>query len=130
MRLPRSLISFVAIAGLGCASRGDWISETLTLMDVSGTWGGTVGSVARIRGQGPLRSIRLVLKQRRARVVGDMEAWGGQHSVEGLVNGDVFSFQPRPFGVKPPSMDRRCGANRWHGLPLRLRRVGEADDQR
>jgi hypothetical protein len=93
------LIVVIAILDFGCASRGDWISEMLTLVDVSGTWEGTIEP--NKFGQGS-RSIRLVLLQRGARVTGVAEAEGnvlgvGGRSVDGFVNGDSFTFHVAAF---------------------------------
>ena len=38
-RWTESLLIVLAFPSLGCA-RGDWISETLTLVDVTGSWEG------------------------------------------------------------------------------------------
>jgi hypothetical protein len=93
------LIVLGAILSFGCATRGDWISETLTLVDVSGTWEGTIrGTMGGATG----RSIRLVLRQRGARVTGDVDGGGtffgvGGTNVDGQVNGDVFTFRVASF---------------------------------
>jgi hypothetical protein len=87
------LIVLVAILNFGCAPRGDWISETLTLIDVSGTWVGTMRQTDLTHTD---RSIQLVLQQRGARVTGEMSGGGANFTfgkIEGLVNGDVFTFR-------------------------------------
>ena len=38
-RWTGQLLIVLALSGLGCA-RGDWTSQTLTLVDVTGTWEG------------------------------------------------------------------------------------------
>jgi hypothetical protein len=90
----RFLIVLIAILAVGCAPKSDWVSETLTLVDISGTWEGTLtGGQAHNRS---IRSTRLVLKQRGARVTGVLqgssEGWT-YGPVEGVVNGDVFAFR-------------------------------------
>jgi len=87
------LIMLGAILSFGCAPRGDWISETLTLVDVSGTWEGTIRYTRLTQTQ---RSIRLTLRQSGARVTGEMD--GGSREltygkIQGRVNGDVFTFE-------------------------------------
>src|SRR5262245_55694524 len=96
MRWIGKFLIVLALLSLGCA-RGDWISETLTLVDVTGTWEApvrfTVGSVDR-RATVERRT-RWVLQQKGAKVRGEVQGldgapWG---SVEGLVNGEVFSWK-------------------------------------
>ena len=100
-RLGWLLIVLVAILEFGCAPRGDWISETLTLVDVSGTWEGMIRTKGAGVGQ-VATSIRLVLRQSGARVTGVAENGGGflgfgGRNVNGHVNGDVFTFQVATF---------------------------------
>jgi hypothetical protein len=95
LRTPgRVLGVVVVILALGCATRGDWISETLTLVDLSGTWEGTV-TAAPAHGR-TTRTIRLVLKQTGARVTGELDGgWTGwlRAPVEGVVSGEAFTFR-------------------------------------
>ena len=88
------LIVFFALANLGCA-RGDWISETLTLVDVTGTWEGTVvfrNLVSTAPGE---RATRWVLQQKGEKVRGVAQQLDGEPlgTVEGLFNGEVFNWQ-------------------------------------
>src|SRR5215470_17096671 len=94
MRWTGRFLVVLALLSLGCA-RGDWTSETLTLVDVTGTWDGSfrVGT-----GPGPAtqeRPTRWVLRQKGGKVRG--EAYGPNGvvwaSVEGLVNGETFGWQ-------------------------------------
>src|SRR5215813_3469947 len=72
-RVGRFLI-VLALLSLGCA-RGDWTTETLTLLDVTGTWEG----MFRLRGQsaGYERTIRWVLQQNGSKVKGEVQGPGG-----------------------------------------------------
>jgi hypothetical protein len=105
MRWTGKFLIVLALSSLGCA-RGDWVSETLTLVDVTGTWDGsfyflTTGNVER--------RMRWVLQQNGPKVRGEVQGvdgapWG---SVEGLVNGEVFSWQVTAINVS------------WANAPLR-----------
>jgi hypothetical protein len=94
-RIGYVLIMLVAIVDVGCAPKGDWISGTLTLVNLTGTWEGTVEGLKSFGGPiMPARSMRLRLQQRGARVTGEAEAGGrAAGRVDGLVQGDVFTFQ-------------------------------------
>ena len=87
------LLIVLALSSLGCA-RGDWISETMTLVDLTGTWEGSFrfdqGGQERQE-----RTIRFVLQQKGQKVRGDAQAPDGNRlgTVQGLVNGEVFSWQ-------------------------------------
>ena len=104
MRWTGKFLIVLALSSLGCA-RGDWISETLTLVDVTGTWEGP------FRGWGVDRTIRWVLQQKGAKVRAEVQGLDGTPlgSVEGLVNGEVFSwnltgpFISSPIGGNVPS---------------------------
>jgi hypothetical protein len=95
MRWTGPFLIVLALLSLGCARR-DWISETLTLVDVTGTWEGPFGFVgaygAKLGGE---QTIRLILKQSGAKVKGEVQGLDGASmaSIEGTVNGDVFSWQ-------------------------------------
>jgi len=94
------LILLVALATVGCA-RGGWISETMTLVDVTGTWNGTVYMRGgNCFGGGCERTLRADLMQRGAAVTGNVEGkiftqlgGGGSGPVEGMVTGEVLSFK-------------------------------------
>jgi len=93
MRWTGRLLIVLAILIVGCA-RGDWIDQTLTLVDVTGTWEGPfrlgVGNVG-----GYERKTRWVLQQTGEKVRGKVQGPDGAPlgSVAGLVNGEVFSWQ-------------------------------------
>jgi hypothetical protein len=98
MRWTGKFLIVLALSSLGCA-RGNWISETQTLVDVTGTWEGPVrlqlGSLAR--------TTRWVLQQKGAKVRGEVQGPDGAPlgSVEGLVNGEVFSWNMTGgFGIR------------------------------
>ena len=84
------ILIVLALSSLGCA-RSDWISETLTLVDVTGTWEGPwnygIGGVPR--------TTRWVLQQKGARVTGVAQGPDGAPiaSIEGAVNGEVLNWQ-------------------------------------
>jgi hypothetical protein len=86
------LLIVLALSSLGCA-RGDWTTETLTLVDVTGTWEGPF----RFDGNryGFERTTRWVLLQNGSKVRGKVQGPDGAAlaSIEGLVNGEVFSWQ-------------------------------------
>jgi len=42
LRFTGRLLLILALSSLGCA-RGDWTTETLTLVDLTGTWEGSFG---------------------------------------------------------------------------------------
>ena len=85
-RSASGMIVLFALASLGCA-RGDWIGETLTLVDVTGTWEGE-GMLTQPPASGALR---LVLRQRGAKVTGDIQGVrGGPQPIDGEVNGEVL----------------------------------------
>jgi hypothetical protein len=126
----RCLVVLVATLTVGCAPRGDWISETLTLVDFSGTWEGTLtgGSIHnRV-----IRSVRVVLKQSGARVTGELiggsEGWQ-RGPIEGVVNGDVFVFRTQEFNgeasVNATEMRGRADGHFYCPCILFLRRVAD-----
>src|SRR5262250_1158482 len=71
MRWTRRLLTVLTLLSLGCA-RGDWTTETLTLVDVTGTWEGPF--VLRPSGGAAYeRRIRWVLQQNGPKVTGRVE---------------------------------------------------------
>ena len=93
MRWTGQLLIVLALSSLGCA-RGDWTSETLTLVDVTGRWEGQF----IFRGAGGAsneRTITLVLLQKGPKVKGEIQASDGASmgSIEGQVKGETFSWQ-------------------------------------
>jgi len=135
----RFLIVLTTLFSIGCA-RGDWTTETLTLIDVTGTWEGPfrVDGGYRIE-----RTIRWVLQQKGGRVRGEVQGADGTPiaSIEGLVNGEVFRWRltgpfitmtatgytsPRSYSGETPVMtDEMSGRVDGPGCPctLLLRRV-------
>jgi len=89
MRWTGPFLIVLALLSLGCA-RGDWISETMTLVDVTGTWDGTIN---RSLG-GSDRTICWVLLQNGPKVTGEVQWLDGAPvgSIEGRVNGETFSW--------------------------------------
>ena len=84
----RSLI-VLALLSLGCA-RGDWTTETLTLVDITGTWEGPF----RVDVWHIERTIRWVLQQNGPKVTGRVEGVDGAPigTIEGRVKGEVFGW--------------------------------------
>ena len=80
----------VAVSAAGCAQR-DWVRDTLTLADVTGTWSGTAGD----------RPVDATFRQSGSRVTGtssEITDYGftvGVVELEGVVNGEVLSFSGR-----------------------------------
>lgn len=82
------LLIVLVLFSLGCF-RGDWIGETLTLVDVTGTWEGS------FRFNNVEQTTRWVLQQNGSKVRGEAQGvdgapWG---PIEGLVKGEVFSWR-------------------------------------
>src|SRR5215470_19966792 len=92
MRLTGPLLIVLALSVVGCA-RGDWTTETLTLVDVTGTWEGVFKFSEPPRGLE--RTTRWVLRQKGGRVRGEAEGLEGAQlaTIEGQVNGEVLSWQ-------------------------------------
>jgi hypothetical protein len=92
MRWTGQLLIVLALLIVGCA-RGDWIDKTLTLVDVTGTWEGVFKFSEPTRGLE--RATRWVLRQNGGRVRGEAEGLHGAQlaPIEGLVNGEVLSWQ-------------------------------------
>ena len=112
LRWTGQLLIMLALSSLGCA-RGDWTSETLTLVDVTGRWEGQF----IFRGTGGAsheRTITLVLLQKGPKVKGEIQASDGASmgSIEGQVKGETFSWEltgslfTTPMG-NPPSRSYR-----------------------
>jgi hypothetical protein len=89
MRWTAPFLLALTLSSLGCA-RGDWTTETLTLVEVTGTWEGKwsfgIG--------GSVRTIRWVLQQKGARVTGVVQEPDGAPiaSIEGAVKGEVLNW--------------------------------------
>src|SRR5262252_7645405 len=92
MRWTGLFLIVLALSSLGCA-RGDWTTETLTLVDVTGTWEGpfrsTPGGVTILSIE---RTTRWVLQQKGGKVTSAAYGPDGAlvGTIEGLVNGEVF----------------------------------------
>jgi hypothetical protein len=88
------LIGLLILAGAGCTRR-DWVGDMLVLTDVTGTWIATY----TIPGS-PRRTFLMTLKQSGTRVTGEVSQlesgsfWRSafEGSLEGVVNGEVFTF--------------------------------------
>jgi hypothetical protein len=93
MRWTGQLLIVLALLIVGCA-RGDWIDQTLTLVDVTGTWEGVFKFQGTLPGSLE-RSTRWVLQQKGGKVRGEAHGLDGGRAapIEGLVNGEVFSWQ-------------------------------------
>ena len=89
MRWTGPLLILFALSSLGCV-RGDWTTETLTLVDVSGTWEGVFKLQGRIE-----RTTRWVLQQKGGKVRGEAQGLDGAPlaSIEGVVNGELFNWR-------------------------------------
>ena len=89
MRWTAPFLIVLALLSLGCA-RGDWTTQTLTLADVTGTWEGPI-----YVGYGFEQRIRFVLQQNGPKVKGEVKGPDGASigSVEGMVNGEILSWQ-------------------------------------
>jgi hypothetical protein len=135
MRWTGLRLIVLAVSFVGCA-RGDWTTETLTLVDVTGTWEGV------FRAANVERTTRWALQQKGGKVKGEVRATDGEPlgSIEGLINGELFSWQLTgqfirfPVG-NPPSrsyrgqatitIDEMTGRADGFGCPciIRLRRA-------
>src|SRR5262245_35864611 len=122
---------------LGCA-RGDWTTETLTLVDVTGTWEGVFKFSEPARGLE--RTTRWVLRQKGGRVRGEAEGLEGAQPapIEGQVNGEVLSWQltgqffksarvTSYRGEATITLDEMSGRATGHNCPctVLLRRAGD-----
>jgi hypothetical protein len=97
MRWTGKFLIVLALSSLGCA-RGDWVSETLTLVDVTGTWEATFHFAPGAYE----RKMRWVLQQKGPKVRGEVQELDGAPlgSVEGLVNGEAFNWQVTAINVR------------------------------
>src|SRR5262245_16594352 len=112
MRWTGQLLIVLALSVLGCA-RGDWTTETLTLVDISSTWEGRFRWGSRAGGLAvDERTIMFVLQQKGQKVRGEAQGLDGARlgTVEGLVNGEVFSW--RLTGALTPGRDSPASAYR------------------
>jgi len=102
LRRTGRLLIVLALSSLGCA-RGDWTSETLTLVDVTGTWEGLV-NFRGMSGGIYEQTITLVLLQKGSKVNGAIQAPDGASgaSIEGQVKGETFSWQMTGPLIKNP----------------------------
>jgi hypothetical protein len=138
------LILLCALASSGCAQR-DWVSETLTLVDVTGTWAGTVtfwgsGCSGQPAGnRGCPYPVQLVLRQRGASVIGEVAAASGRFGgdkVKGVINGELFTFELGALrgeaSVSGDDMDGRAGGPTLSYCPctISLHRADTADTMR
>jgi len=107
MRRTGQLLILLALLIIGCA-RGDWTTETLTLVDVTGTWEGV------IRTPNVERTTRWVLQQKGGKVRGAVHGPDGTPvgSIEGLVNGEVFSWQMTGAVIRLSTGNAPSGAYR------------------
>ena len=85
MRWTGRLLIVLALSSLGCF-RSDWISETLTLVNVTGTWEGS------FRYGNTEQTTRWVLQQNGPKVTGELSWSRGHGRVEGVVNGEVLAL--------------------------------------
>ena len=92
MRWTGRFLIVLALLSLGCA-RGDWTSQTLTLVDVTGTWEGTFRFGGP--GRGAERTTQWALQQKGGKVRVEVQGLDGEWfgSVEGLVNGEAFNWR-------------------------------------
>lgn len=94
------LIALFLLTGAGCARR-DWVSDMLTLADVTGTWTGSYVCDSRSMGVGV--EFRATFRQSGSRVTGTISSAStrpGRIELEGVVNGDVLSFTGRSLSVE------------------------------
>jgi len=93
MRWTGPFLIVLTLLSLGCA-RGDWISETLTLVDVTGSWEGSVRFLGMSGGSLELQT-RWDLQQKGGKVTGEAQDSSASAAgfIEGRVDGDVFRFK-------------------------------------
>src|SRR5215470_8774376 len=111
MRWTRAFLIVLTLLSLGCA-RGDWTTQTLTLVDVTGTWEGQFNFFSPHRVE---RTTRWVLQQKGGKVKGQVLGTAGTPvgSVEGLIKGEAFTWQLiGPFIALPSG---NSGSGRYLG---------------
>jgi len=124
-----------ALASAGCASGDDWITRTQTLVNVTGRWDGTYE--ARASASNVTKQIRLTLWQNGPKVKGQGVLSTSEFSVDGAVEGEVFSGQIGPirFDLTVTGNEMNEMTGRAEGSPLvcpgscrvKLNRVGAAE---
>ena len=94
LRWTGHFLIVVALSCLGCA-RGDWTSQTLTLVDVTGTWEGPYRFLGARPAGDVERTTRWVLRQTGPKVSGEVQGPDGAPlgSIEGLVNGESLNWK-------------------------------------
>jgi len=137
MKWTGQLLIALALSVVGCA-RGDWTTETLTLVDVTGRWEG----VFRTSSPALERTTQWALQQKGGKVRGEVQGTDGVPlgSIEGLVNGELLSWQLTGQFVRLPggnapsrsyrgeatiTLDEMTGRADGFGCPctIRLRRA-------
>ena len=101
MKTEWLLIALFFVASTGCARR-DWVSDMLTLADVTGTWTGSVVCQGGITAMGEV-PFRATFRQSGSRVTGTVSVPRvalGDREVEGVVNGDVLGFTGRQVSAE------------------------------
>ena len=96
------LIGLLFLASAGCARR-DWVSDMLTLGEVTGTWAGS--AVCKSAATTRMVSFTASFRQSGSRVTGSLSSsssllliWNVE--VEGALNGDVINFTGRRVSVE------------------------------
>jgi hypothetical protein len=94
------LVGLLVLSSAGCARR-DWVSDMLTLADVTGTWTGSYVCDSRSMGVGV--EFGATFRQSGSRVTGTISSAYARFrhiELEGVVNGDVLSFTGRSLSVE------------------------------
>ena len=103
------LIILLVLASAGCARR-DWVSDLLVLTDVTGTWEGTAETKPQgQRGVERFSDITMALQQRGSKVTGELSWRLGHGRVEGVVTGEVLSFNAGIIGELTVDGDEMTG---------------------
>ena len=113
------LIGLLLLASVGCARR-DWVSDILTLGEVTGTWAGS--AVCKSGTTTRTVSFGATFRQSGSRVTGQLSSsssllliWNVE--VEGAVNGDAISFTGRRVSAEATvDGDEITGSLREQGL--------------
>lgn len=133
MRLTGWLaVVLFALTSVGCASGDDWITRTQTLVNVTGRWDGTYE--ARASTSNVTKQMRLTLWQNGPKVKGQGVLSTTEFSVDGAIEGEVFSGQIGPIRFDLTVTGNEM-AGRAEGSPLvcpgscrvKLNRVGVAE---